>query len=64
VSGQPLSSGERDRGAHWIGGFVHIRADMEAAAMIKIPSHCWESNRFRPASSPVTIYCVAMKFPE
>jgi hypothetical protein len=40
---------ERDLGTHWIGGWVDLRARLDAVEQKKISSPYWESNPGRPA---------------
>jgi hypothetical protein len=46
-----FNPGERDRGTHWIRGWVGPRAGLDAVDKIRI-STCLESNPGRPTHSP------------
>jgi hypothetical protein len=46
-----LYPGERTAGTHWTGGWVGLRADLEAETGRKILCLCWGSNPGRPVRS-------------
>jgi hypothetical protein len=50
-----FTPGERTPGTHWIGGWMGLRAGLDAGARIKILCPCRGSNPDRPARSQ-TVY--------
>jgi hypothetical protein len=47
---------ERAPGTHWIGGWVGLRAGLDAVVRREIPSPYQESNPHHPARSPVVYH--------
>jgi hypothetical protein len=50
----------KDPGTHWIGGWVGLRAGLDAVARKKILCPCPGSKRDRPARSQ-TLYCLSYR---
>jgi hypothetical protein len=50
-----FTHGEKALGTHWMGGWMGLRAGLDAVAERKIPCPCRQSNPGRPARCLITV---------